>query len=392
MAQKLSVQERLKALDKLSEGFNKKKSVVKTGRIGANKELQERLKVDFIETPSYNLNYAMGGGIAKGRTTIVAGQPDSGKTFLLLESIAKKQEEDPTFIAGWLEAEKSISMEQLEQVGIDPLRFYWDEIDREGAAEEALTKVEAVISQGLVDMFVVNSLKCLVPKEEVEAGMEKQQVGLQARMNSKMMRKLTTAVGDTNTALVLIQHLTTNIGTMSRDPLIVAGGKAIQYGAAVILDLRKRSMSDADPFKKEEATKIGVTIQKNHVITDRFPYCKLEYYAVYGQGIDCILEILNLAIDQGILLKKGAFIRVPDENGEAKVVNGEKLQWQGNARFKEYCLENPDFLNSLKEAVKGNGLIEYLTDDEAKEFIADDEKTIEDADIENNILDEELSK
>ena len=379
---KLSLAERLKALDKLSDNFNKQNGEVVCGRVGRNDELKKRITVEFIETPSLNLNYAMGGGFAKGRITIVAGQPDSGKTFLLLETIAKKQKEDPEFIAGWLESEGSLSASDLEQMGIDTDRFYYDTVKREEGAEIALNKVESVVIGGLVDMFVINSLKCLTPSEELQKGMEQMQVGLQARMNAKMMRKLTSAVTDNNVAFIMVQHLTTQIGSMSRDPLIVSGGQAIQYGASVILDLRKKSMSDADPFKKEEATKIGVTIKKNHVITDRFPYCKLEYYAVFGKGIDCYLEIAQLAIDAGILVKSGAFIKVPDENGNPKILpDGTKLQWQGNAKFKDYLIEHPEFFEELKSKLTGK--VELLTEDEAAEFIEMD-KNLEE------IPDEEL--
>ena len=373
---KLSLAERLKALDKLSDNFNKQNGEVVCGRVGRNDELKKRITVEFIETPSLNLNYAMGGGFAKGRITIVAGQPDSGKTFLLLETIAKKQKEDPEFIAGWLESEGSLSASDLEQMGIDTDRFYYDTVKREEGAEIALNKVESVVIGGLVDMFVINSLKCLTPSEELQKGMEQMQVGLQARMNAKMMRKLTSAVTDNNVAFIMVQHLTTQIGGMSRDPLIVSGGQAIQYGASVILDLRKKSMSDADPFKKEEATKIGVTIKKNHVITDRFPYCKLEYYAVFGKGIDCYLEIAQLAIDAGILVKSGAFIKVPDENGNPKILpDGTKLQWQGNAKFKDYLIEHPEFFEELKSKLTGKA--ELLTEDEAAEFMEMD-KNLED--------------
>lgn len=388
---KLSLAERLKALDKLSDNYNKQNGEVVCGRIGRNEELKNRITVEFIETPSLNLNYAMGGGFAKGRITIVAGQPDSGKTFLLLETIAKKQKEDPEFVAGWLESEGSLSVSDLEQMGIDTDRFYYDTIKRTEGAEIALNKVESVVIGGLVDMFVINSLKCLTPSEELQKGMEQMQVGLQARMNAKMMRKLTSAVTDNNVAFVMVQHLTTQIGSMSRDPLIVSGGQAIMYGASVILDLRKRSMTDADPFKKEEATKIGVTIRKNHVITDRFPYCKLDYYAVFGQGIDSYLEIAQLAIDAGILVKSGAFIKVPDENGNPKVLeDGTKLQWQGNAKFKDYLIANPDFFESLKKQLTGK--VEFLTEEEAGEFIEMDKNLEEVADEELFIEAEDNSK
>lgn len=322
------------------------------------------------------------------------------KTFLLLETIAKKQKEDPEFIAGWLESEGSLSVADLEQMGIDLDRFYYDTATRDGGAEIALNKVEGVIMQGLVDMFVINSLKCLTPSEELQKGMEQMQVGLQARMNAKMMRKITASVTENNIAFIMVQHLTTQIGSMSRDPLIVSGGQAIMYGASVILDLRKRSMSDSDPYKKEEATKIGVTVRKNHVITNRFPYCKLDYYAVFGEGIDTYLEITDLAIQEGILVKAGAFIKVPDENGNPVVLpDGTKLQWQGTARFKDYLRNNPEFFQSLVDKLEGKGDITILSEEEAQEMIESDknlcdaegfaETEVEDIDI---VLEEEPKK
>lgn len=372
---KLSLAERLKALDKLSDNYNKERGEIICGRIGHNEELQKKITVDFIETPSLNLNAAMGGGFAKGRITVVAGIPDSGKTFLLLETIAKNMKENPEFVAGWLESEGSLSTTDLINMGIDLDRFYYDTISRTEGAENALDKVESVLIGGLVDMFVINSLKCLTPLEELEKSMTQQQVGLQARMNAKMMRKLTPSITDNNIAFVMTQHLSTNIGTMARDPLIVSGGQQIKHAASVILDMRKRSISDSDPFKKEEAIKIGVTIQKNHVVTNRFPYCKLDYFAVFGKGIDTYLEVTQLAIDTGLLVKAGAFIKVPDEDGQPKILaDGTKLQWQGNAKFKEYLIENPDFFNELKSKITGK--FETLSEEEAKEFI-DEEKRVE---------------
>lgn len=282
-------------------------------------------------------------------------------------------QEDPTFVVGWLESEGSLSVDDIEKMGIDTNRFYYDSISRHGAAEEALNKCESVIMQGLVDMFVINSLKCLVPSEELEKGMEQMQVGLQARMNAKMMRKLTTSVTDNQISLILIQHLTTDIRSPSKDPLIVGGGKAIIYGASTILDLRKKSIGEADPFKREEATKIGVTIRKNHVVTDRFPYCKVDYYAVFGEGIDTYLELTEIAVNEGILIKSGAFIKVPDENGNPVILpDGTKLQWQGNAKFKDYCKSNKEFFDSLVSQLDGNINVELVGEDEAAEMIAED--------------------
>lgn len=218
---KLTLEQKLKALDKLSDNYNKGKENIMCGRIGRNQELRDRLKVKFIKTPSFRLNDAMGGGFAKSRISIVSGLPDSGKTFLILETIALEMKKDPGFVVYWLESEGSLSDDNLIEMGIDLDRFYYDQIEREGAAEDVLNKMEGVIAQGLVDMCVINSLKALTPSEEMQKGMDKMQVGLQARMNSKLMRKIIPIVTDNDIALIMTQHLSVDIGSMSRDYKIV---------------------------------------------------------------------------------------------------------------------------------------------------------------------------
>lgn len=208
----MNISEKIAKLDKLAEGLNKKGVTI--GRVGKNEDIKKKLEVEFIPTASLNVNAAMGGGFPKGRTTVVTGESDSGKTFICLETIGRAMQENPDFIAGWLESEKSLNIKDLEIFGIDPDRFYYYEVERSGAAEKALDIAESVIGSGAVDMYVVNSLKCLTPSEELTKSFESMQVGLQARMNSKMMRKLTMPVSETNTALVLVQHLTTQIGGM----------------------------------------------------------------------------------------------------------------------------------------------------------------------------------
>lgn len=375
----LNLQEKMKRLDKLSDGFNKKKGKTVVGRISQCQELQDALKVEFIPTPSLNVNEALGGGWPKGRISIVSGNEDSGKTFILLETIGNHMKENPNFMAGWLESEGSITDDNLRQFGIDPERFFYLEVDREGAAEEALNVVESALMTGSIDMFVINSLKCLVPKEEFEKGMEQVQVGLQARMNAKMMRKLTTIVDENNVAFVLVQHLTTQIGTMSRDPLILAGGKAIRYGASIICDMRKRSIQESDPISREEGVKIGFSVTKNHVVTNRFPYLKTEYYGIFGQGTEIYLEAIDLAINQGLLVKAGAFIKVPDESGNPVVLDdGTKMQWQGTAKFRQYCMENPDFFQDLKNKIEGK--VECLSAEEVTTAKLENEGNLDDLD------------
>ena len=155
---------------------------------------------------------------------------------------------------------------------------------------------------------------------------------------------------------------------MSRDPLELSGGMAIRYGACTIIDLRKRSIAKEDPIQREEGIKIGVTVTKNHAKTDVYPYLKTEYYGIFGQGTERYLEAIDLAVEAGHLSKAGAYIRIPDENGEAIIVDGMKMQWQGAAKFRSYCIDNPDFFNELVSQLEGKA--EAVSDEEAETFKA----------------------
>lgn len=373
---KKSLAERLKMVDSISKKINEKAGKEIVGRLSKNEELSERLKAKFIKTPSMNINEAFGGGWPVGNISIVCGMEDSGKTGILLETIALNQRENPDFVALWLESEASLKNTTLDMFGIDRDRFIIIEHDRDGAGEEAINRIEAYLAAGVADMVVINSLKCLVPSEEFKKDMGSLQVGAQSRMNAKMMRKLTAIVEENEVAMVLVQHLTTQIGVMHGDPMQLSGGVAIRYGAMLIADFRKRSIQETDPIKREEGMKIGVTVKKNHIVTNRYPYVKTDYYIVYGQGTEVYLEAIDLAIKQGILTKAGAFIRVPDENGDAKIVNGEKMQWQGTARFRAYCMDNPEFFERLKASIKGD--IALIDGEELSQIKAEEEKDNED--------------
>jgi recombination protein RecA len=370
---KKSLAERLKLLDGVSNDINKNAKKVLAGRLSKVVELQERIKTKFIEAPSMNVNEAIGGGIAKGKWTIVSGNYDSGKTFLLLETIAENQKKDPDFLALWLESEGSLTDETIDMLGIDRNRLYIIYHDRTYAGEGAIDHLEGYMASGCVDMVVVNSLKCLVPSEEFQKSMGSVQVGAQSRMNSKMVRKMSAIIEENEIAFVIVQHLTTNIGAAPHtDPMVLAGGNEIRYKADLIIDLRKGSIGESDPITREEGIKINVTVKKNHIVTGRFPYLKTSYYGIYGQGTEKYLEVLKLAIDQGILVKNGAFIKVPDENGDPQVINGEKMQWQGNAKFREYCINNPDFFENLK--LQLNGEVDVMSDEEIKEAKQEEEE------------------
>ena len=209
---KKSLAERLKLVDSISKKINEKAGKEIVGRLSKNEELKERLKARFIHTPSMNINEAFGGGWPIGNISIVCGMEDSGKTAILLETIAKNQKEDPDFVALWLESEASLKDATIDMFGIDRDRFIIIEHDRDGAGEEAINRIEAYLAAGVADMVVINSLKCLVPSEEFKKDMGSLQVGAQSRMNAKMMRKLTAIVEENQVAMILVQHLTTQIG------------------------------------------------------------------------------------------------------------------------------------------------------------------------------------
>lgn len=375
----MTLQEKLKAIDKISDGINNKAGKTIMGRLGRSDEIKDKLKIEYIPTPSKNINDAIGGGFPRKRMTIVSGLPDSGKTSLLLESIAFNQSRSPEFIACWLESESSLELDYLiNTFHIDPDRFLYIEHDREGAGEAALEKIESVLAASVCDMVVINSLKCLVPKEEVDASIAKSTIALQARMNAKMARKFTSLVAESNAAFVVVTHLSTDIGNvMARDNKIIAGGEAIKYASALTIDLRKRSIQDSDPITAAEGIKIGLTVKKNHCTPSVNPYLKTEYYAIFGQGIEQYLETLQNAVNQGILTQSGAMIRdIDTETGEIRQWNGEDLVWRGKNAYREYVINHPDYFAKLQDRV--NGRTTEMSEEEVAAAKAEENKIIED--------------
>lgn len=159
---------------------------------------------------------------------------------------------------------------------------------------------------------------------------------------------------------------------MSRDPLVISGGNAIIFGASLIMDLRKRALQEGDPISREEGVKIGLTVKKNHCVPTKNPYLKTDYYAVFGQGIEKYLEALENAVQQGILVKAGAFIKDLDEvTGEPKIWNDTKLIWQGKESFRTFMKHNPDYFKQLQKRISGE--VVQMTEEEIAQALADEE-------------------
>lgn len=393
MAEKkvLTAVEKNKILDQMSEAINKKYGRTICGRISNSPELQEQLKIKYIPFPSPNLNKSIGGGLPRKKITILSGQEASGKTGTLLELIAKQQK-NPDFYALWLESEDSFDPEFAKMLGVDLSRFHIIMYDKDRGAEATLDELISILEAGkeIFDIVVVNSLKCLTPKAELENSLTKDTIALQARFNSKMMRKLNPVVANSNAACVLVNHLTTAVGIMGGDPLQDGGGKAIRYYATLRLDFRKISVADSDPINKDEGMKVACYVRKNRCVFDRNPYVKCEFFIVYGEGTEQALETLQVAIDKGIIIKSGAWFREEDPaTGDPKVLpNGDILKWQGKAAYKEYCLTHPDYFNDLQFRCGDN--IESLSQEEIAK-IEEEEKITEEeiSELEKAIKEEE---
>ena len=376
----------LSTLDTLANNLNKKYGKVIMGRIGNNEAIKDKLTIRFIPTPCRALNEAIGGGFPRGRCTLVTGKPDSGKTSILLETIAKNMAKNPEFVAGWLESENSLELDYIVKTfGIDPERFFFMKYDSKLGAEVMLDIVQNIISSEDVrmDMFCINSLKCLVPTKEVEASLSDALVALQARMNARLTRKFTALVSENDTAFVMVCHLGTDIGSKSNDPLIITGGHAIKYWSSLTMDLRKHAIMAGELINKEEGIKVCVTIKKNHCLPAINPYRKVEYYAIFGEGIEQILSNLEDAIAAGIIEKRGNWLYWMKDGKQYE-------KFSGKNAFRTFMKDNPDKWEEFNSMLKGCG-VKSLTADEIDEIKAEekliDENIVYDDSEEDKLID-----
>lgn len=351
-AQKIQA-EKLKNLNAIADAINKKAGKIVIGK-ASDKEMIDKLTVEVIPTASIRVNNAIGGGWPKGHFSILTGGPDSGKTFLLLETIAKNMKEDPNFTACWIESEGSLNNEPLDMFEIDRDRFYFYPVGSEGG-ETAMDYAISFAKQG-VDMIVINSLKCLTPSKEFKDKMEDQNVALQARLNAKFMRIVIPTIYESNTALVVVQHKSTDIGSYMSSKKVV-GGDAILYNSYLTVDNTRININSSNPLysMKDKYMQFRTKVLKNHMRTTINPFVQCEYTVKIGKGTDIIGEIVDAAIEQDILTKKGAWIREYKESGEERILpDNTKCAWNGMAKLLEFLDNNPDYVEYLKNRVEGN--------------------------------------
>lgn len=378
---KKSLSEKLALIDKISEQTNKKYGKTIIGRIGATPEIMEKLRIKFVPTPSTTYNKAIGGGFARGRLSIITGTKDSGKSGILLDTIAHNMKLNPDFTALWLESENSLKKEWvIDTFGIDPDRFVLIPLNvQEVGTEATLDIVEGLISTKAFDMACINSMKCLIPRQEKEKTIGEETVASQARLNSKIMRRWTPLVAEAEIAFCVVQHMGTAIGSYGA-PMSISGGEAFKYWASIIAEHTKAgsSVTKSAPLPQDKSGNplgavFNVKITKNHCMPESpYQYSKFSYYVVFGEGIEEIAPSIDWGVEAGILEKHGAWLWWMD----GKDV---KEKFASKNAFRDFMKANPDKWNEYRSELNLDGTndLERLSDDEI-EKIESEEKALSD--------------
>jgi recombination protein RecA len=288
--------------------------------------------IDAISTGAISIDHALGvGGMPRGRVVEIFGPESSGKTTLALQVIAEAQRAGG--MAAFVDAEHALDAAYAQKLGVDLDNLLVSQPDN---GEQALEIVEVLIRSGGVDVVVVDSVAALVPKAEIEGEMGEAQMGLQARLMSQALRKLTAVVSKSKTCLVFINQLREKIGVMFGNPETTTGGRALKFYASVRIDIRRiASIKDGDVVV---GGRTRVKVVKNKVAP---PFREAEFDVMYGEGISRIGDLLDLAVDKRIIEKSGAWFAYA----------GERLG-QGRENAKQFLKENPDIQKTIEERVR----------------------------------------
>jgi recombination protein RecA len=368
--EKLTLAEKKKRAEMAVDKLNEEKIVA---FFADSKEPKAKafMNTEYIPTPSIELNEIISGvpgkgGFPKGKMTIVVGQPDSGKTGLILETIGKymNSPEGAEAVVLWIESEQSLDEKAMKNMyRIDMSRIVILKTEANEGGEAVLDRAEAMLNTGAFDIIVINSLKALTPKAVIDKSVSEDTIGVYARMNSKMWAKFYSLIGELNIAMIVVCHLTTQIGTYGGDPMVMSGGQAIRFGSILQLDLRKTSIQESDPIKKTEGMKITVYIRKNHCNQTDFPYGKVTYYVIYGEGTETKLALMQKGLENGTFRKAGAWIYFKE------TPTSEELSWCGKQALRE-AMDDPELYAKVEKAV--GGIQGELTQEEVEEFIAEE--------------------
>ena len=336
----MSNSDKLKALqltlDKLEKSYGKG-TIMKLGDTAVE-------PIDSISTGSIGLDIALGiGGLPKGRIIEIYGPESSGKTTLAIHAIAEAQKKGG--IAAFIDAEHAFDKFYAKKLGVDIENLLISQPDN---GEQALEIADNLIRSGAIDIIVIDSVAALVPKGEIEGEMGDSKMGLQARLMSQALRKLTGTISKTGCCCIFINQLREKIGVMFGNPETTTGGNALKFYASVRLDVRRTSqIKDSDEVS---GNRVKVKIVKNKVAP---PFRIAEFDIMFGEGISKSGEIIDLGVDFNIIKKAGSWFSY----GDTKL-------GQGRDAVRQLLLDNPDLMDELeariKETVTGEKLEEKL--------------------------------
>ena len=317
------------AMSKIEKDFGKG-SIMRMG----DEQIEQ---VEVIPTGSVALDTALGvGGYPRGRIIEIYGPESSGKTTLAIHAIAEAQKQGG--IAAFIDAEHAFDRFYAEKLGVDVDNLWVSQPDN---GEQALEIADQLIRSSAIDILVIDSVAALTPKKEIEGDMGDSAVGLQARLMSQALRKLTSTIAKTNTCCIFINQLREKIGMMFGNPETTTGGNALKFYSSVRLDIRRvTSIKDGDQVIGNQ---VRVKIVKNKVAP---PFRKAEFEITFGEGISKIGEIVDLGVQYGIIQKSGSWFSY----------NGTKLA-QGRDATKAMIKDNPELAEELEALIK-NAIIE----------------------------------
>lgn len=310
------------------------------------------LAVDVIPTGCLSLDLAIGvGGIPRGRVTEIYGPESSGKTTVCLHVIAECQRMGGT--AAFIDMEHALDAAYASKLGVDVDNLL---ISQPDTGEEALEITETLIRSGAVDVVVIDSVAALVPRSEIEGDMGAPTMGVQARLMSQALRKLSGAIKQTNTAVIFTNQLRQKIGVMFGNPETTTGGNALKFYASVRLDIRRIQSIKVGQDVVGNRTRVRVV--KNKVAP---PFRAVEFDIMYNEGISKVGDLLDLAVDMEIIEKRGSFYSY----------NGERLA-QGREKSKDVLRNDPNMTDELEQRIR-----ETLLGDEPMSMIEEDKSEVE---------------
>lgn len=325
----MASEEKIKALDAALAQIEKqfgKGSVMKLGDKSAN------MNIEVIPTGSLSLDLALGlGGMPRGRVIEIYGPESSGKTTVALHVVAEIQKMGG--IAGFIDAEHALDPVYASHIGVDIDNLYISQPDN---GEQALEITETMVRSGAVDVIIVDSVAALVPKAEIDGEMGDSHVGLQARLMSQALRKLTGIISKSNCVVIFINQLREKVGVMFGNPETTTGGRALKFYSSVRLDVRRIETLKVGGEVVGNRTRVKVV--KNKVAP---PFKEAEFDIMFGKGISKEGDILDLAVLNDVIVKSGAWYSY----------NGEKIG-QGRENTKIYLSEHPEFMSEVEAIVR----------------------------------------